>query len=359
MFLKRTATLITGLALSVGLIAAPSVSPADASTPLSHSDVARYGASYLATQIAANGGHLVAFGAPDVSDTAYAVLGLQAAGVGQKQQARAVAYLKTQVNNLTGSDGKDDPGLLGYFIMAAVSSRQDPRAFGGTQPVNNLVARLRATMRTTGPDAGLFGTADPTFDGAFRQGVALAALRAAQVKAADLVLPIRWLEKQQCANGLWTSYRSDISVACPAANPNTFVGPDTNSTAMAVQGLAAYGKFPHSSATLGWLNKFENADGGFGFLAAKNQPSDPDSTALVIQAYVAEGVRPSTAALNSLAGFQLGCSDPAGSRGAFFYPGSRTPNIFATVQSVPAAALKSLPTGTQLPAAGVPAYPCS
>jgi hypothetical protein len=126
--------LITGLALSVSLIAAPSVSSAGASTPRSHSDVARYGASYLATQIAANGGHLVAFGAPDVSDTAYAVLGLQAAGVGHKQQARAVAYLKTQVNNLTGSDGKDDPGLLGYFIMAAVSSRQDPRAFGARNP---------------------------------------------------------------------------------------------------------------------------------------------------------------------------------------------------------------------------------
>ncbi len=359
MFFKRTATLAAGPAVSIGLVAAPSVTSAGASTPLSHTDVARYGASYLATQIAANGGHLVAFGAPDVSDTAYAVVGLQATGIGAKQQARAIAYLKTQLNNLAGPDGNDKPNLLGAFILAAVSSRQDPRAFGGTQPVNNLVARLRATMRRSGPDAGLFGTADPTYDGAFRQGIALAALRAAQVHAADLALPIKWLEHQQCANGLWTSYRSNVNVACPAVDPNTFVGPNTNSTAMAVQGLAAFEQHPKSSATLGWLNKFENSDGGWGFLAATNQPSDPDSTALVIQAFVAEGVRPSTAALNGLASFQLGCSDPASSRGAFFYPGSRTANIIATVQSVPAAALKALPTGTQLPGDSVPAYPCS
>ena len=47
-----------------------------------------------------------------------------------------------------------------------------PTSFGGT----NLVARLLATQRTTGTDAGLFGAQDPTFDGAYRQGLALAAL---------------------------------------------------------------------------------------------------------------------------------------------------------------------------------------
>ena len=231
--------------VALGLVAIPAA--AAAADPPSQS--ARAGAGYLARQIDANGGHLVSFGAPDVTDTAYAVLGLHAAGVGAKQSARAIAFLKTQVANLEPTI----PPAIGYVVMAAVASRQDPRHFGGRKPVNDLVTRLLATERKSGPDAGLFGSADPTFDGAFRQGVALAALRAAGVGWEKAFLPIVWLVRQQCANGLWTSYRPDVKVPCPAADPNTFVGPDTNSTGMAVQGLAAYRVYPNVLRTIGSL----------------------------------------------------------------------------------------------------------
>src|SRR6185437_13433088 len=159
----------------------------------------------------------------------------------------------------------------------------------GTQ--HDLVARLLGTARTSGPDAGLFGTADPSFDGAFRQGVALAALHAAGVSQSNgaVAAGIGWLTGQQCANGLWQSYRSDTSVPCPAADPATFTGPDTNSTGMAVQGLAAYSRSPNRSGTLASLHAVQSADGGFPLIAAPGQSSDPDSTALTLQALLAAG----------------------------------------------------------------------
>ena len=40
---------------------------------------------------------------------------------------------------------------------------------------------------------------------------------------------LSWLIHQQCADGLWVGNRTDTTVACPAADPNTFAGPDTKS----------------------------------------------------------------------------------------------------------------------------------
>ncbi len=321
----RLTTLAISVALSCGLLASePPSATAAAVAPAPPANSARVGAAYLARQIDANGGHLVSFGAADVSDTAYAVLGLHAAGVGAVQARHAIAFLQTQLGNLQGSDGNDDPALLGYVVMAAVASGQDPHRFGGRLPQNDLVDRLLATERTSGSDAGLFGSADPSFDGSFREGVALAALAAAGVGEHRVTNALAWLEAQQCDNGLWTSYRADVSVPCPAADPDTFAGPDTNSTSMAVQGLAAYGRFPKAHRVLTALHGIESADGGYPFLAAPGQPSDPDSTALTIQALLAEHAGPG-AAMAALRSFQLGCTDPVDARGAFFFPGSRTP----------------------------------
>jgi hypothetical protein len=369
---RRLTTFATTLGLTVGLGAfglagpqsagaatpaiAPSIAPSGASAARP-SSAARLGAAYIARQIDANGGHLVSFGVPDISDTAYAVLGLHAAGIGANESRYALTFLRTQVQHLQGSDGRDDPALLGYVIMAAVTSRKDPTVFGGTAPVNNLVARLRATVRTSGRDAGLFGSADPSFDGAFRQGVALAALAAAHVSATHLASSISWLTKQQCADGLWTAYRSNLAAPCPAADPNTFAGPDTNSTAMAIQGLAAYGDRPGRAAALASLHNLQTPDGGYPFLAAPGQPSDPDSTALVIQGLLAEKVDPGRA-VAALAKFQFWCTAPVASRGAYFFPGSSTPNIFATVQAVPAAARKPFPLAGSTPSIDVPVMKC-
>ena len=89
----------------------------------------------------------------------------------------------------------------------------------------------------------------------------------------------------------------------------------------------------------------QSADGGFPFLAAPGQTSDPDSTALSIQGILALGGSPTTARWRvsgvgpyaALAAYQLGCADPAADRGAYFFPGDRSPNVLATVQAVVAA----------------------
>jgi hypothetical protein len=311
------------------------------------------GASWLANQITANGGFVKSFGAPDPTNTAYAVIGLHAAKVGTAASAEAIAYLKTQLGAALQADGSDAPGALAYFIMAAVAAGADPRHFGGTDPTNNLVARLVATQRTSGSDTGLFGAQDPSFDGTFREGLALAAMKAAKVKRknAHVVAATRWLTTQQCANGLWQSYRANVSVACPPADPNFFTGPDTNSSGMAMQGLAAYGKTPLKKFAIASLDAVQSSDGGFSFMAAPGQGSDPDSTAIVIQGLIAYGSKPtkrmwttpSGNPYRALAAFQLGCASAPADRGAFFFPGSTMPNVFATVQAVPAMATKKLP----------------
>jgi hypothetical protein len=120
---------------------------------------------------------------------------------------------------------------------------------------------------------------------------------------------------------------------------------------MAAQGLAAFAVRPNAETALASLDAVQTTDGGFSFMAAPGQSSDPSSTALTIQAIIAFKGKPTKApwiegendpfdALNS---YQLGCSEPAGDRGAYrstFAPG---PDTFSTVQAVVAAAKKRLP----------------
>ena len=362
----------TAVALTLGaagVAAAAPVPPAPAAATSSRQDVARWGAGWLAREITAGGGHLSAFGAPDPADTAYAVVGLHAAGVGRAAANRAVAYLKTQLGDAVQLGGSDAPGRLAYWILAATASGENPRAFGGHAAKNNLVARLLATARTSGPGAGLFGAQDPTFDGAFRQGFALVALKAAGVPAsnAKVAKAISWLERQQCANGLWEPYRTDTSVACVPADPITFAGPDTNSSGAAVQALAAYGARPRKAHVLASFHGVQTADGGFPYIAAAGQSSDPSSTALVIQALIALGAGPGSASwavgghtpYDALAAFQLGCAAPRADRGAFVFPGSSDPSVLSTVQAVPAAAGAALPVPGRHCRPAVPKQSCS
>lgn len=360
-FSKALAACAVVVLLPTG-VAAASPSQSRATPPVARASAA-YGAGWLASQLSANGGYLTGFGVPDQTDTAYAVIGLHAAGYGRAAAEQAIGYLETQLTDaLTGPDGQDAPGALGYYVMAAVSAGRDPYHFGGRTPANNLVARLLATQQPN----GLFGTSDPTYDGTFRQGVALAALKAAGVHNAAVLKGLAWLAGQQCANGLFVSYRVSTSTPCPAADPNTFAGPDTNSSSLALQGLAAYGLTPRRAQALASLHTIQSSDGGFPFLAAAGQSSDPNSTALSIQAILALDDNPAARSWQvagatpyaALASFQLGCGAPATDRGAFFYPGSSDPNVLATVQAVPAAAGATLPVKPGPISSAVPVQNC-
>jgi hypothetical protein len=348
----RALILVIITALAASLTVTGTADATSSKAPKSQAPAA-IGASWLARQITANGGFVKSFGSPDPTDTAYAVIGLHAAKVGAAASGAAIAYLETQLGTALQSGGSDSPGALAYFILAAVAAGADPRHFGGSAPANNLVARLVATQRTRGSDAGLFGVQDPSFDGAFREGLGLAAMKAAKVNTnnSHVAAATRWLTAQQCANGLWQSYRADPSVACPPADPNFFTGPDTNSSGMAMQGLAAYARTPRKKRAIASLDAVQASDGGFSFMAAPGQGSDPDSTALVIQGLLAFGSKPTEKMwttpngnpYDALARFQLGCASAPADRGAFVFPGSSAPNVFATVQAVPAMATRELP----------------
>jgi hypothetical protein len=337
-------------------VAGPTADPATA---------AAYGGGWLARQINASGFVAKTNGSPNLSATVDAALALAAANVGGGAFTRAVNYLHGQIDaTVHDSGGVDQPGALAKLIMLATIAGEDPRNFGGTAAPNNLVARLNATKRSSGGDAGLFGAQDPSFDGAFRQSLALLALKVAGSPPADAV---NWLSNQQCPDKGWQSYRSDTTAACTATDPATFAGEDTNSTAIAEQAFRAIGLAPSKGDPLDFLKDAQNTDGGFGFL--KGTATDANSTGLVIQAIVAGGENPAAGRwaiaggtpITALLALQLGCGAAEADRGAFdFQPESPlVANLLATVQAVPGAARKAMPYAAGVPAAAEPVVDCS
>lgn len=183
--------------------------------------------------------------------------------------------------------------------------------------------------------AGLYGTADPTYDGVWRQSYALLALKTSGVTPADAA--VSWLTSQQCADGGFPSYRADTAKAC---DPKL---EDTNATGIAVQALTALGRpdaFAVAAKATTWLSGVQNTDGGWSY--NPGGASDPDSTAVVIGAYAVAGRKQPVQAksgklpYDALRGFQFGCAAKAADRGAYGYPtdGKLSVNAKATADAV-------------------------
>ncbi|GAA2498098.1 terpene cyclase/mutase family protein [Streptomyces thermolineatus] len=196
--------------------------------------------------------------------------------------------------------------------------------------------------------AGLYGKADPAYDGVWRQSLALLALDTAGVTPADEA--VDWLTGQQCEDGGFASYRADTGVKC---DPKT---QDTNATAIAVQALAALGG---ESATVDravdWLKEAQNKDGGWPY--NPGNPSDANSTSVVIGALDASGQKVadvrkgSKSPYDALLSFQLGCdADEKDGRGAFAYQPDAEGGLVANDNATAAAALASLGSGHAVPA---------
>jgi hypothetical protein len=337
----------TAAIVAVGLAVLPAVTTraawADVTPPPATAQSGDAGAAWLATQLSANGGFITTVtGAPSLSDTADAVLALHAAGVGQSAAAAGLAWLQGHI-----ADAGSDPGLLAKLILVADAAGVPPSDFAG-QPgtADDLVTALLATMQTTGPNAGLFGSADPTYDGAFRQGLVLMALAAAGRAAADVAPAVSWLQNQQCASGAWQAFRIDTTLPCGPPDPASFSGPETNSTSLAVAGLAAIGGTAAiPAAGLAWLSANQDNDGGWAYYPGAASVSDPNSTAVVLWAYDALGVAPPASAYTRLQAFQLTSGPEAGAFWYDFGDGTQKPSMSATVQAVPAAAGRAFPLG--------------
>jgi len=312
-------------------------------------------AAWLEGRVGPGGFVPTSSGAPDLSATAQVVLALASANFQLTGAAqRGLGFLEGNVDRYVTVSGSDGPGQLALLILDAEALGANPRFFGGT----NLVARLQATEQTAGSDDGLFGTQAQVTNfsaGGYQQGLALAALAGAGVHANAAA--IRWLVDEQCPDGGWTS-PDNASNPCTGTPANS-AGPDTNSTALAIQGLAAQqalGGTTEARATA-FLRSAQDPDAGWSFFpntAATPGVTDPNSTALVIQALLATGIssgapafaRGAATPISALLSFQLRSGIDAG---AFLFPGQTGANLVATYQAVPALAGQAFPLPSPAP----------
>jgi hypothetical protein len=187
--------------------------------------------------------------------------------------------------------------------------------------------------------AGLYGSTDPTYDGVWRQSLALIALHRVDVEPADAA--VGWLAGQQCANGAFPAFRADPARAC-----DTKVMVDTNSTAAAVQALSASGA--HDTAVrkaVTWLKSVQNKDGGWGY--TPGGASDANSTSVVIGALNASGAYISRIAKYGKSPYDalLKLSLPCADEGAFAYQPDKKGQLTANADATAAAVVGMLGTG--------------
>ena len=219
---------------------------------------------------------------------------------------------------------------------------------------------LPGSAQAASNTAGLFGATDPTYDGVYRQSLSLLALTGAKIKAPASA--IEWLINQQCSDGGYMSFRVDPSTPCDIEQE------DSNSTALAVATLHAFGKNVVATKSAEWLLAHRNKDGGIGFnpratATADYDPtaSDANSTGLMFMALNALFPKKYKSATTSVLGkYQVGCVGGAGKSGGLDYQVSNSLNAndYATAQAAFAF------TGATLPiviskSATAPVDPCS
>ncbi len=210
----------------------------------------------------------------------------------------------------------------GKLALAAAAAGFDPRSFAGL----DLPARIASTFD---PATGAFGVTNQD------QAWAILGLR-----AAGAAIPAPAVQR-----------------LAAAANPDggwgwtAGIASDVDSTAIALQALAAAGEPANAPAVVAGLTylrnvQLSNSDGGFA--ASPDQPwgvrSNANSTAFAIQGLLAVGQDPldtswaisATLPISYLLSLQL----PSG---AFVYQEGPSPDMFATQQAVPALLGKPLP----------------
>ncbi|MFF4045693.1 prenyltransferase/squalene oxidase repeat-containing protein [Streptomyces chartreusis] len=237
-------------------------------------------------------------------------------------------------------------GAAAPAIAADSSPSASPSPTGSPSP--------SAPAKPTYP-AELYGTTDPTYDGVWRQSLAMLAQDTVGVKPAKGA--VDWLVGQQCADGGFAPYRADAA-ACDA---KTLV--DTNSTAAAVQALVALGGHDAAaSKAVTWLKSVQNKDGGWGYMPGG--ASDTNSTSVVIGALAAAGEKPADVrkdgqsaydALNKLA---LPCKGDGA--GAFAFQPDKKGKLLANADATAAGVLGSLGKGLVVsPGKETPAADCT
>jgi len=252
-------------------------------------------ARYLESRRVDGGGFAEPGLRPTPGLTAWAVLGLRAAGRPARTLDGASAYLARAEDELASATD------LQLVLLARAALGERPPA---------LMARVKAFAR---PGGAIGPTVNSTIWG-------LLALRAVGERAPPETL--RYLLRRQRPGGGWAW---SIGSA-----------PDSNDTAAAIQALRAAGVSGRPIARgIAFLRTFQTTGGGFEL--ARGRGADVQSTAWAIQAFVAAGVRPPPTAFRYLERMRR----PDGSlRYSARYVA--TP-VWVTAQAVAALARKPLP----------------
>ena len=249
-------------------------------------------ADFVAAHQQSDGGFAEAGQSSDANLTAWAVLGLTAAG---KLPGRSPADYLAGAPATSAND-------LALRILALHALGRDTSSF---------VARLEG-MR--GPSGRIGTLVNSTIWGVL-------ALRAAGRPAATSV---RYLRSAQRPNGGWSWYPHGA--------------PDSNDTAAAIQALTAAGlgrRAREIKRGLAYLHRLQRADGGFSLTPGR--ASDAQSTAWAIQAFLAAGKEPGRSAFRYLASLRR-------ADGSYRYSKryAVTP-VWVTSQVLPALARKPFP----------------
>jgi hypothetical protein len=216
----------------------------------------------------------------------------------------------------------------GLAALAVIGAATAPAAAASPSPSPSAVR-----------PSGLYGSSDPTYDGVWRQSLALLAQHTVGVRPAAKA--VDWLAGQQCANGAFAAYRADPAKACDAK-----VMADTNSTAAAVQALAALGGHEaHTGKAVAWLKSVQNEDGGWGYLPGG--ASDANSTSVVVGALTAVGENPAAAVKDGKSPYDalLKLALPCSQGGAFAFQPDRQGKLAANADATAAAVLGALGKG--------------
>jgi hypothetical protein len=283
-----------------------------------------------------------------LGSTADAVASLVAARRGPEAIETALDYLEENAGQA------ETGGQVAKLVLAAVAGGRNARSFGGRDLVQFLFDSEQAS--------GQYGahTAEDAYDGEVTNHVltmlALAAAPDADPSSNSLV----WLADAQCDDGGWQHTGPPAS----GENRHCFTGDadedffrsDTNTTSLAVQAIAAHAQStaPLRPSPFRFFRAIrDERKGGWGY-SWDLRLTDANSTALVIQAYAAEGRTPPDDATRALTRLQYRLCGPASKAGAFAYSyeqreggglarTERDPG--ATIAAIPALLKRPFPIG--------------
>jgi len=230
---------------------------------------AKRGARYLVDQ-QKRSGKFASFS--DIGSTSDAIVALVAARRGPRAINKAYGFLErneADVNNV---------GLKAKVILALVATGRSARDFTGRDLVEEILM--------TELPSGRYGEGTAVFD----QALAVLALVGAGEQPSQTAK--QWLADAQCDDGGW-EYLSPPSegddASCYSGDPSDFFTSDSNTTGYAIQALEAVaGTVPLDADPIAFLTDArDERKNGWGYVPGSL--TDANSTALVIQAFVASG----------------------------------------------------------------------